>query len=451
MSLGCKVPVVGVSVQPPGLTLFTPEINGLTVRINGVATPGYGGATITRIFWSWSDGYSGNAWFPASHTYRSGATYSVTVSCYQSDGLSTTKSVIVRLYITPSGQPPSLTLFSPEISRLSVRINGVATPGTSGATITRIFWDWGDGYSGNAWFPASHTYGQGGVFTVTVTAYQSDGLSTTRSITFEAATTSVSERLRISDVKYPASIEVESTFVLDVVVEYMLQTPDYVTIDIYENAGSKLGSRSYFLAGSGSQTFSVSVTAPSSARDSWNLNIHLQGDNKKSIDIKVEARTPSGGDLTVPVPRTQGYQTAAWGGSQSVNAHIESGEVVFARTTGGFKIHVHVDFEGTFWGDAAWTAYACFYEVEIYKKGWLWDQNVFTKRIDVKPIATRLYLNGADLIFPELNEDLSYLIAENGDYYVRIRAVCGYSLLPLGGLIFWTDWARHQYVQIRLE
>jgi PKD repeat protein len=56
-------------------------------------------------------------------------------------------------------------------------------PGTSGARIDRIHWDWGDGRSENRGFPATHTYARDGTYEIRVTSYQSDGLSTTRSDT----------------------------------------------------------------------------------------------------------------------------------------------------------------------------------------------------------------------------------------------------------------------------
>jgi len=166
--------------QPPSLDLFTPEIQGLTVRINGVALPGTPGTVISRIHWDWGDGFRGDQWFAASHTYASPGTYTVTVTAYQSDGLSTTRTVTVRL---AGGQPPSLTLFDPEIRGLTVTINGVTSPGTPGTTIVRIQWDWGDGIREDRWFAASHTYSRPGTYTITVTSFQSDGLSTTRTVT----------------------------------------------------------------------------------------------------------------------------------------------------------------------------------------------------------------------------------------------------------------------------
>jgi len=103
----------GVVAQPPSLTLNTPEINGLTIRVNGVTLPGTSGTTITRIQWDWGDGYSEDHWFPASHTYSRPGTYDVAVTAHQSDGLSTTKSakiianVISRAYPTVTLNPSS--------------------------------------------------------------------------------------------------------------------------------------------------------------------------------------------------------------------------------------------------------------------------------------------------------------------------------------------------------
>jgi len=87
--------------QPPALALGNPQINGLTVTISGTATPGYTGATITRIHWDWGDGKSEDTWLPATHTYTTPGIYTVTVTVYQSDGLSVARILQVNLESAP--------------------------------------------------------------------------------------------------------------------------------------------------------------------------------------------------------------------------------------------------------------------------------------------------------------------------------------------------------------
>jgi parallel beta-helix repeat protein len=62
--------------------LNTPAINGKTVDINGGATPG---DKVTQIDWNWGDGTVEPHFFPNSHTYASGGTYTVTVTAHYED------------------------------------------------------------------------------------------------------------------------------------------------------------------------------------------------------------------------------------------------------------------------------------------------------------------------------------------------------------------------------
>ncbi|GEM_PF-3286609 len=112
--------------------------------------------------------------------------------------------------VTAAGQPPSLTLYEPEIDGLTVTVNGVTTPGTPGASIIRLHWDWGDGHEEDHWFPASHTYAEAGTYTITVTSYQSDGLSTTKSITVTVSA--------LNFVKFRGTIQEEPPNQYDVIV-----------------------------------------------------------------------------------------------------------------------------------------------------------------------------------------------------------------------------------------
>jgi hypothetical protein len=81
---------------------------------------------------------------------------------------------------TPASRPPNLELSTPTISGYSVSVNGYTSPGTSGTKISEIYWDWGDGSTGDSWFEATHTYANSGTYTIMVTTHQSDGQTTTK-------------------------------------------------------------------------------------------------------------------------------------------------------------------------------------------------------------------------------------------------------------------------------
>jgi PKD repeat protein len=101
---------------PPSLTIsnrVSVSWNGLTVTINGEAAPGYSGASISRIHWDWGDGSSEDHWFPATHTYSNYGTYIITVTVYQSDGLTSTK--IVQLVLSRSVASSALSSFLGQI------------------------------------------------------------------------------------------------------------------------------------------------------------------------------------------------------------------------------------------------------------------------------------------------------------------------------------------------
>jgi cysteine-rich repeat protein len=84
--LGASAPVLNVNIQ---------EVNEKNVVMNGVVFSD--NSQITRISWNWGDGTSGDSWFPASHAYGSDDLYNVVVTAFDANGLSTTKSLSVRI------------------------------------------------------------------------------------------------------------------------------------------------------------------------------------------------------------------------------------------------------------------------------------------------------------------------------------------------------------------
>jgi hypothetical protein len=107
---------------PPTLQLLPAQVSGLTVTINGVALPGTPGAWITRINSDWGDGTSQDVSFPATHTYSKGGTYTIVVTAFQSDGLSTSQRVELPTLVAPPPQVKSKTIFDNEFSGVRVKV-----------------------------------------------------------------------------------------------------------------------------------------------------------------------------------------------------------------------------------------------------------------------------------------------------------------------------------------
>jgi PKD repeat protein len=107
--------------------------------------------------------------------------------------------------------PPTLSLSEPQISGSTVTVDGIVTPGYSGASITMVLWEWGDGSKEDEWFPASHiyashTYRIPGTYTITVTVHQSDGLSTKAVVSLQI--TSIDFNIIYEGQQYKVSIKV---------------------------------------------------------------------------------------------------------------------------------------------------------------------------------------------------------------------------------------------------
>jgi DNA integrity scanning protein DisA with diadenylate cyclase activity/PKD repeat protein len=202
---------VSGAVNPPPLLIFDPPViyENLTCTVYGFVDPGSANVTIESVLWDWGDSqapeYHG---FPDSHTYSSPGVYTFSITAVQSDRQTVTQTTKISVghpvipetvptpLVTPSPggtsgpgfaiQPPVLTLLEPVVSGLNVTLNGNLNPGSPGVTIESVTVDWNDGnITRSADLPETHRYAAAGIFTVSVTAKQSDGQSATRKITLE--------------------------------------------------------------------------------------------------------------------------------------------------------------------------------------------------------------------------------------------------------------------------
>jgi DNA integrity scanning protein DisA with diadenylate cyclase activity len=201
------LPYITETHPPPVVVLDEPDINDLTATIYGIATPGYVNATIQSIRWEWGDNESPEYHeFPYSHVYSSPGTYVLSVTATQSDGQNATATEAITvthlpptetipetlnitspppLSVTPD-HPPVLTLLEPVVDGLNVTINGNLNPGFPGAEILSVSVDWDDGnVSSSPDLPVTHGYSEPGIYTITITGTQSDGLSVTKRITLD--------------------------------------------------------------------------------------------------------------------------------------------------------------------------------------------------------------------------------------------------------------------------
>ncbi|MCA9934759.1 MAG: hypothetical protein KC415_12580, partial [Anaerolineales bacterium] len=160
------------------LTLEPPQVNGLTAMVSGTVTTTSG--TITQLNWQWGDGNSDDQWFPASHAYAISGTYVITATAFDDLGGSAVQTTTVTIVPTNT---ISLILHAPEVVSQTVVVSGSVT--ATNSTITQLNWQWGDGSSGDQWFPASHTYAISGTYVITATAFDNLGNSVIQTTTVD--------------------------------------------------------------------------------------------------------------------------------------------------------------------------------------------------------------------------------------------------------------------------
>ena len=141
------------------VTLYAATING---TVNN---------SPTNLLWNWGDGQQTTGFFPQSHTYSSGGTYTVQVTAQYSNGSSASSSENVTVT-----NPNTVTLYAATVSGLQATINGSVNNSP-----TNLVWNWGDGQQTTGFFPQSHTYSSAGTYTVQVTAHYSNGSSASAS------------------------------------------------------------------------------------------------------------------------------------------------------------------------------------------------------------------------------------------------------------------------------
>jgi PKD repeat protein len=184
--------------------------------------------------------------------------------------------------------PPKLTLLDPEVRGLTVTVSGVATPGYEGAKIDRLTWDWGDGSSEDRWFPASHTYSKPGTYTIKVTAYQSDGLSVTKTIQVNVRgapslhitlITNATTLLKGKSILILIKVKDHQNNPIDAVTSCRISTPSgkEVSVDLLRIATGAYQARFTGTTEAGDYRITATAQKPGYAGDAKEIVFHVEG------------------------------------------------------------------------------------------------------------------------------------------------------------------------------
>jgi PKD repeat protein len=161
-------------------------VSGSTVTVGGTAAAGTAGTTITRIAWDWGDTTTEDHAVPNTHAYAATGTYTVTVTAYQSDGQSTSRTVRVPINgptvtttVPTTTTPPPATAPAAAFNWSASATNGRDIRFTDASTGIITAWSWQFGDDATAvGQTAGHVYAQAGNYTVTLTVTGPGGAST---------------------------------------------------------------------------------------------------------------------------------------------------------------------------------------------------------------------------------------------------------------------------------
>lgn len=174
--------------QPPVADAGGPyaAMVGEAVQFDGTASTDPDGS-IQTYEWSFGDGNTGTGVGPV-HAYTMAGTYTVTLTVTDDQGMTgsaTTTAEISEPNAQP--QPPVADAGGPYsgVAGTAVLFDGSASTDPDG-TIQTYVWDFGDNTSGNGVGPV-HTYAAAGVYTVTLTVTDDQGLTSMAETTTEIA------------------------------------------------------------------------------------------------------------------------------------------------------------------------------------------------------------------------------------------------------------------------
>lgn len=142
--------------------------------------------TVDNLSWDFGDGSSPANGASVSHEYAAGGTFQVTLTVTDNRGVSTT--VEKNVEVTLPNKAPVAAIDDPSIDGLTVDVDGSSSADEDGS-IADYTWNFGDDtpeVSGDD-ATVSHTYAEGGTYTVTLTVTDNKGATNAASVSVTVA------------------------------------------------------------------------------------------------------------------------------------------------------------------------------------------------------------------------------------------------------------------------
>ncbi len=192
-----SVAVGAAENAPPNGTIDQPSTDvtiapGDTVVFTGSASDPDGDDV--TVLWDFGDGSTSTMLAPGAHVYASAGVYSVTFTATDDQDLADPTPATRTITVEGANAPPNGTIDQPStdvtIAPGDTVVFAGSTSDPDGDNVT-VLWNFGDGSTSTMLAPGAHVYASAGVYSVTLTATDDQGLAdptpATRTITVEAA------------------------------------------------------------------------------------------------------------------------------------------------------------------------------------------------------------------------------------------------------------------------